>query len=272
MDSYKLVTVENSLMRVDFLPRMGGRIYRIIHKKSGRNLLHIPTPHEWPSPMGGGYAETVERGGSEDNYTCDVSYVPGGQKIVLTGDIYQRGNMKGARITREVFIPENSMELEIESSCEFLAGQRRGHPRRISGSMAVSLGSIEDISFGFLGGGEMLSESAGGQVSADSRTQRKEFVEEAMPEPGPRGSMSKSYVGKMLKGNGWVMVNKKEGIALVSEFDKSAIDGCGVSFNPAQKIISFRLNGPGRVVEDGDVLKLKQTLRIVDDLDKLNID
>lgn len=55
--SYPVETLENDALRLDVVPALGGRIVRLIDKRSGTNLMHEAGPSSPGYPNAGGYEE-----------------------------------------------------------------------------------------------------------------------------------------------------------------------------------------------------------------------
>lgn len=70
---YPVLSLENSQVRVDVVPELGGQIVRLLDKASGQNLLREPTASERSYPASGGFTEAIgviDRAmGSHEAYT-----------------------------------------------------------------------------------------------------------------------------------------------------------------------------------------------------------
>ena len=56
---YRVVTLENTSLRVDVVPELSGRVIRMIDKKTGKNILRRLDPGEYQNPDTGGMAAFI---------------------------------------------------------------------------------------------------------------------------------------------------------------------------------------------------------------------
>jgi len=111
VESHPVVTVENDDLRLDIVPDLGGRIVRLIYKKTGENLLLEPVPIHSYYPVCCGYEEMTARTwgctGFSNSYETEVK----GNSITLTVLA-----TKGLRFKRTITLPSKGSMITFSSS------------------------------------------------------------------------------------------------------------------------------------------------------------
>ena len=84
----KVVAVENEEVRLTVLPGLGAKIYDIVHKSSGRNVLwHNPRISPRPVPFGSRF-DDVWSGGWDEIFPNDAESVVSGEHYPDMGEIW----------------------------------------------------------------------------------------------------------------------------------------------------------------------------------------
>ena len=84
----KAITVENDLLRLTVLPDLGAKIYDIVHKETGENLLwHNPRVRPHKVPFGSRF-DDVYSGGWDEIYPNDAEVVVGPDRFPDMGEAW----------------------------------------------------------------------------------------------------------------------------------------------------------------------------------------
>ena len=113
---HKVVSLDNGLVRVDIVPSLGGRIYRLVDRRSNVNHLYTPaalrSQGEWINY--GGYEEygspAFAGPGWDTRFSCKVSSTEAGQQARLVADL------GGMTLVRTVALPRGRAEVAVSST------------------------------------------------------------------------------------------------------------------------------------------------------------
>lgn len=247
VSNHQVVTLENPYIRIDVIPDLGGRIYRIINKKSSRNILRIPTTKEYPYPLIGGYSENP---GSSDVFSYTIERTAEGQRLIMEGYSPSGGAMNALKINRIIFIPADKKEIQFTSTMESLS--EISHPIRIAPALDLSLGSKENVKAGALTPDQKYSEKRLGMERDDwSRIIPTTFRE------------------KELQQGTWIIVNSRENAGVMSIFNPKEVEVCSVIPDTATGGIRMSLQGNQRPMKPGDKQTLSHKIIPIDDVDAI---
>jgi len=129
---YRVVTLENTELRVEVVPELGGRIIHMIAKTTGKDVLRQPDPGEWSYPNAGGLGVAVYSDYlAARSYKADwaLASQSGPQELVLAGT-YPNGlkvrygiqlQTEGAVVRTETHLENggaSALDVVIQSRCE----------------------------------------------------------------------------------------------------------------------------------------------------------
>jgi hypothetical protein len=236
--TYKIVSLANSILKVDILPELGGRILQILNKKTGKNLLRLARVREpgYPAPIG--YSDGVL---AVDELNYKIDQTSGGNKIVLNGSALDYS----ITCKKEILLPEG--KAEIEFSTVFEAQKDIERPMRIQPASAFDLYNLADIQCGFGG--------------ANSK-----FSFQSLPQPDQLGNVRQIYWGAAMLSNTFAIINKTENTGVLDVFDRSELEGCTVSGNPETNAIGLSLQGFLTPLKKGDIKKLHHKYVFMDNV------
>ena len=110
LETHPVVGLENQDLRLEVVPRLGGRIVGLIDKKSGTNLLHLLGPEDNYYPVEGGYGESTT-----DTWGCTGFANP--YEVQLNGKSLKLSSVsKGLRFERRITLSESGAKIDFSSS------------------------------------------------------------------------------------------------------------------------------------------------------------
>ncbi len=116
---HAIVTIENKDIQLDVVPDLGGRIVRLVYKKSGTNLINLLDPTENFYPVCGGYDEMTawKWGGTgfANSYEAKVE----GKSLILIQkkpEAFISNYNTGLRFIRKITLPESGARVHFSSS------------------------------------------------------------------------------------------------------------------------------------------------------------
>jgi len=119
LKKHKIVTVENKDMRLDVVPDLGGRIIRLIYKKSGTDLINLLDPTENFYPVCGGYDEVTAWKWGGTGFANSYTAKKDGKTLTLTQkkpEAFVSHYDTGLRFIRKITLPEIGTRFHILSS------------------------------------------------------------------------------------------------------------------------------------------------------------
>ncbi len=119
LKKHAIVTIENKDIQLDVVPDLGGRIVRLVYKKSGTNLINLLDPTENFYPVCGGYDEMTawKWGGTgfANSYEAKVD----GKSLTLIQkkpESFVSHYNTGLRFIRKITLPESGARVHFSSS------------------------------------------------------------------------------------------------------------------------------------------------------------
>jgi hypothetical protein len=232
MRPYRIVTLENSRLRVYLAPDLGGRITHIIDQASGRNLLAEPEPGAKQYPDLGGlrvlpYIDYVTRMPGTAMWVLDAK--ASANEVSLTGTcqnglkLRRRLRLDGAMLRTETIL-ENATAAALTAA--------------VQSQWDVNPGDLASVVLRY-------RKQAGGAVE-------KAFIE---PEKMPSGS--EVYSGEDQPDGEWRVVNRQGGPIWVSRFRKEQVGRCYLSWTAkSDNRVSMAASSVSRLLQPGEQLTL----------------
>jgi len=232
MRPYRVVTLENSRLRVHVAPDLGGRITHIIDKTSGRNLLAEPEPGAKQYPDLGGlrvspYIDYVTRMPGTTTWSLDAW--ASATEVSLTGTcqnglkIRRRLRLDGGMLRTETIL-ENATAAPVTAA--------------VQSQWDVNPGDLASVVLRY-------RKQTGGAVE-------KEFIE---PEKMPSGS--ETYNGGEQPDGEWRVVNRQGGLTWVSRFPNEQAGRCYLSWTAkSDNRVSMSVSSVSRLLRSGEQLRL----------------
>ncbi len=229
---YRVVTLENSRLRVHVAPDLGGRITHIIDQASGRNLLAEPEPGARQYPDLGGlrvspYIDYVTRMPGATTWVLDAG--ASANEVSLTGTC-----QNGVKIRRRLRL--DGAMLHTETTLE----------NATAAAVTAAVQSQWDVNPGDLA-----------SVVLRYRKQAGGTVEKAFIEPEKMPSGSEVYDGGDQPDGEWRVVNRQGGPIWVSRFRKEQVGRCYLSWTAkSDNRVSMAASSVSRLLQAGEQLTL----------------
>ena len=199
---YPVVTLENTLMRVDLAPELSGRVIRMIDKRTGHDLLRRPDPGERSYPNTGGLSVLVNSDylGSTYETTWEMEAQTEPTELRLTS-AYTNG-LKASRVIRlrkdePVLYTETTLENRGDSALDVVLQSR------------------------CVAGPKNFEESSISFRRRDGKTTEHKLIEAGQE---PRGA--ETYDGTEQPDGEWMLSEAAPGLALVNRFPKDQVSRC----------------------------------------------
>ena len=230
---YRVVTLENSRLRVHVVPELGGRITHIIDRGSGRNLLQEPEPGAKQYPDLGGlvvtpYEDYVTRTSGSTKWEPDSGASP--NEASLTGTCEN-----GLRIKRRLRL--EGAVLHTETILE--NATNRSVPAVLQSRWEVDPGDLQAVAVRY-------------------RKQDGGTVEKALIEPEKMPAGSESYNGGEQPDGEWRVVSRRGGATMVNRFPKEQVGRCSLAWTAkSENRVGLTVWSVRRVLGPGEQLKLE---------------
>ena len=223
---HKVVTLDNGLVRVDLVPSLGGRLYRLTDERS--RMSHFYTPTTLRTQPGwthyGGYEEYASPAfagpGWSEAFTCEMS---DGRQARLAADL------GGLRLTRTVALTEGRAEVEITSALTNTGKNAVTTRLRVHPVFNVG-GSRGEKELLVLGQDGRIAEHKIGAERADLWLKGPDF---------PNGS--------------WALRCPRNGSGVINIFSKRDVSECYVCVQPHEGI-NLELMSPVRELKPGEAI------------------
>jgi hypothetical protein len=229
---YRVVTLENSRLRVHVTPDLGGRVTHIIDQASGRNLLAEPEPGAKQYPDLGGlrvspYIDYVTRMPGTTTWVLDAG--ASANEVSLTGTC-----QNGVKIRRTLRL--DGTMLRTETILE----------NATAATVTAAVQSQWDVNPGDLASVVLrYRKQAGGEVE-------RAFIE---PQKMPAGS--EIYNGDDQPDGEWRVVDRRGGPVWVSRFRKEQVGRCYLSWTAKSDTrVSMAASSVSRLLRPGEHLTL----------------
>lgn len=241
--THQFNSVDNGKLKLEFLPGIGGMLYKLIDKSSGRNILYEAGITDSWYPAAGGFSA-----GGWEPYTYTAKETPEGYEITVTG-YRPLGRDHNSIITyRSIKTKNNSPELEITTTSRML--QSIDSFRKLTTSPMFFLGDVHDLHIGFSNDGKSFR-----LKHTPDRTEGTQLIwEMRSPE---------------IKNNYWGVFNPKENIGIFNIFSIADIDLCQCILDTKNNSIQFSLRSMQSMRNQDDSVRIDQKIKILHNFDTI---
>ena len=249
MSDHQVVTLENPSISVDVIPDLGGKMYRIVDRKSSRNFLRIPSMNEYPYAHAGYlivHQELISRsliGGSAETPSTAAKFsflnepsVPG-QKINMEAYSFYGRTSNALKVTRSIYVPADKNEIDISSGLECLS--RTPNPVKISPAFDLALGNPEKVMAGVRKAGQSY-----------------EWKKLRIDNDDWGHAIPVTFSKTELEGGVCAIVNTEENCGILCVFNPDEVEVVSVIPDTATNGVFLSLHGNQREMKPGDRISL----------------
>ena len=254
LGGHTLTPLENDLLKMEFLPTIGGRMLRMYDKKRGKELLYNleidkNVPSSWNATfMAGGFDFGMA---NQEIFYPKLSKTQNGNQLTLTGYLTNNGHARTENSfleTREIFLPTGKSEIQVTQTIKALIPIAR--PQSTSTSPVFKLGNVQNLKVG---------------IAAEDGSYKWEPVSFSGDNPD---RFSRSFGEREIRGGSCCVINPEENIGVVVTFDPAQLRSCNVRVNSKSNTVSLSLRGNQVTYKPGDTLTFRYTYEIIDDVNK----
>lgn len=239
---YRVLSIESPTLHVDVVPELGGRILRLVDRKSGRNLLREALPSDPGYPAAGGY---------EEYSTAD--YRSPGWSEAYTGEVTTASTSQGTApcIHLKVDLPNG---LRVDRTLT-LAGDRLTVRTRLTNTSAKPVTALVRVHPEFA-----VPTDATPQVRYTDQTGRQ--VELAFT----HAETDTFLENQSLPNGAWTV--DLVGITVTQRFDPKSVRRALVNGAVGGGRVNLELLGVSRTLKLDDSVELEHTLEVARDAGK----
>ncbi len=241
--SYPALKVENAALEFVFLPGLGGRIFSLRDKASGRDLVYQPGMEFATVDEVDGYEEYLgeeyrHKGWLEEYQAKQETLADGTKVVTLWADMQPQHG----RMTREIRIPAQGARFSIESSLTNIGDHADELMLRVHPAFACRV----------LPSTRVVLRQADGRWKAVS-----------LPLEGQKDQF---FTPQQAGGGEWAVVQPTEGWALVQRFDPSEVAQLLLNSDAGVGRVNPELFSKTVELPPGETIRLSQSYEFVTDL------
>ncbi|MFC1508981.1 DUF4838 domain-containing protein [Candidatus Omnitrophota bacterium] len=239
VETHDVVTIENDDIQVDVVPRLGGRIVRLIHKKTGTDVINQLDRRDNFYPIAGGYEEMTTRTwgctGFSNNYEVEVK----GRTMQLTAK-----TPKGLLFKRTLSLPARGAKINFTSN--IINENNTPTTYRLVCRMALN-GEYNSIKV-------KARNKVGSFVEPSASEESEDFVDK---------TVRKRYSGPNKPAGAWRMESLINGLTVVNTFPAGRIENCQLNISEKTQMVRMEIQTPEREVKPGDKITVKHSWEII---------
>jgi hypothetical protein len=235
LKSYRVVTLENSALKVLVVPDLNGRVISMTGARRGKELLNQPVSVETNYPDRSGlsvsaHADFVNAAAYPVRW--EVASQSGGRELTLVGT-----SANGLRLRRLLRLVAEEARLQTETVVE--NGGANPVDVTLQSQFDGDPGPLEDAVVEFR--------------ASDGVGVRKKLIE-----PGSQAAGGETYVGIHRPAGEWRAVHGKTGLTLVNTFPPEQADRAALAFSAKNaNRVTMSLWSPKRTLRPGERLRLE---------------
>lgn len=240
---HKILTLQSERLEVPVIPSLGGRLFKLVDKRRGRDLLRLPEPGEPGYPASGGYEEYSGRDYRSPGWREEFEVIEKGPNFLVLRAKLENGLLLERRI-EAVEDGEVKISSKLTNTTKGpLEAALRAHPE-------FSLGEVQDVS--------VFVKTANGwrRISLSEEMKKRK--------PAMEGEWEFGLEGEEKPLGAWLAFNEKLGVGLLVEFDPSQVEVCWLNWNAPKRRVNLELWCPRTTLEPGGAMLLRQRWLVVD--------
>lgn len=237
-----VINLENERILVSVIPGIGGRIIRLVDKKTGINYMREPLEENYLSDIGsfyfdyGGYEEYIGKQfaspGWEEEFQYSIVENDRQKRIILTTDI------QDFNLERTISIEKGtSPEISIQSKLTYKGTSSKKTKLRIHPEMEIKKGNTENIYIWY---------------------QTKE---------GIFRRINLSNILTEQPYDTWAAIDEKENIGIVNYFEPENVE-CYLFYNPEKGFFNMELMSFEKELKNGESIIISHRYKLLEDAKK----
>lgn len=234
----EIQTLRNSSLQVEVLPDLGGRVWRMRHARSGRELLSRAGEEGAWQPRDSGYEEYSGSGYRSPGWSEAYEVVEADERQITL----QAGLDNGLRLTRRLELDGERARLRITSTLENVSGGDRDVCLRAHPQFAVT--STAEASVHVRRGDEWR------------------VIDLARPDD-PTGEFNEWLRGEAMPDGAWAVVDSSADVALAQHFRPDEVSQCLLNWDGAEGRVNLELYSEQRTLQPGESLQLHQQWEVL---------
>jgi len=228
METHPIATVENDEISIDTVPRLGGRIVRIIDKKTGTNLISTGDSYYNYYPVYGGYDEILAWGWNCSGYGNENTATLDGRTLTLTAR-----NPNDLVFTKKITVPATGRQFTIASSIANEAAKPETYRLVCRMELASPFNQTR-----------IEARMADGSWKTPEPTEELDFF-------WPYKLLEFRYDGANKPAGAWRLISDANGWTMENRFDPSQVETCIWHTCKAKDMVRMDLHTADREVPPG---------------------
>ena len=238
--SYPVVTIENDDILLDVVPELGGRIVRLVYKKTGTDILNND-PSALHYPNFGGYEETEELAPGHVGFFEPYEYRVNGRTITLSAM-----TSKGLLFSRTISLPESGSQIQLTSSVT------NKNKTMVIVGLECRMHLYADNS-----GTELTAKTENGSFAQATPTEVFNYI-------WPFPCVGYRYDGKNKPAGGWRLSNIKDGLTVENSFNADQVKWCRMITEDSIKSARMELHSPTCELPPNGTITIEHVWKIFD--------
>ncbi|MFP4056620.1 MAG: DUF4838 domain-containing protein [Candidatus Brocadiia bacterium] len=232
-----IVRIANPRLELAILPDVGGRIWRMVHKPTGRDILHrVRTPDGGYVPDAGGYEEYSQGSYRSPGWNEAYRVAARDERSVTL----QATLANGLRLTRRITLHPQEPRVEIQTTATN-AGQKP-QKARIRSHPCFAVTDLRHCS--------LVLPGPGGQARS-------------LALPGdPQGEKDEFLRGNDLPPGQWTLVDVDAGLQITSRFDPREVSQCLLNRSGQDDRVNLELYAQPATLAPGESQRLSHSLHV----------
>jgi hypothetical protein len=250
LESHRVVTIQNDDISLDIVPDLGGRIIKIIDRRTGKNILHESDNSYHAYPATGGYEEMTALGwgcsGFANSYDAELK----GREITLTArnateELAQASVVRDLIFKRKISLPEKGRKINFSSS--IINDSREAKTYRLICRMELETDPEKTT---------VLTQSADGTfITAESSADDTVL--------GPYNYHEMRYDGDKKPAGTWRMKSDSERWTIENHFDDDIVETCKWVNMLGRNMVRLEIHSGEKIVQPGKRIHMNHSWEIL---------
>jgi hypothetical protein len=231
--------LQNAHVELSLLPRLGGRIWRLRHKPTGKEIIKPVTAGQGFQPSEGGYEEY----GQMDYRSCGWSEAYEVRKRTRRPMELEADIRNGFRLTRRITLDAGKPCVRISSTLLNRTKERRPACLRIHPTFSVADTAHASV----------------WRKAPDGHWHRQSLATRDEPPAGKEIT----FRGETCPAGEWALVDENDDMALVNRFSPGQVAVCYLNWSGRQQRVNIELWSPKVELGPGETITIEHEYEIV---------